>query len=64
MTKGIVVEDKSNGIRYAISEKNFNPKTQDKVRELKRFETVRGFKPRPRPEKTTPSPSTSVAKAK
>lgn len=46
MSNGIVVDHKENGRRYAISEKNFNPKIHDKVRELKPGETILGFKPK------------------
>jgi hypothetical protein len=42
---GIVVDHKESGVRYAISEKNFDPKAHKKVRNLKAGETVLGFKP-------------------
>jgi hypothetical protein len=40
---GIVVDHKETEIRYAISDKNYNPKIHTKVRDLKAGETVRGF---------------------
>ncbi|QBZ73206.1 hypothetical protein SEA_THERESITA_13 [Microbacterium phage Theresita] len=46
MSHGIVVEHKENGVRYAISEGNFNPKVHKKVRDLKPGESVLGYKPR------------------
>lgn len=45
MANGIVVDHKKSGVRYAISEKNFNPKVHKKVRELEPGETVHGFQP-------------------
>ena len=44
--KGIVVESLSSGNRYARSERNFNPKREKKVRDLRPGETVIGFKTR------------------
>lgn len=46
MSRGIVVDHKESGVRYAISESNFNTKVHKKVRELKPGETVLGYKPR------------------
>lgn len=46
--KGIVVEHKGNGVHYAISEINFNPKVHKKVRDLKPGESVLSYKPRPK----------------
>lgn len=43
---GIVVEHKDNGMRFAISERNFNPKVHKRVRALKPGETVLGYQPR------------------
>lgn len=62
MSHGIVVEHKRNGIRYAVSSHNFNPKDHVKVRDLKEDETVIGYKPRPLIKKTnqTSAPSTEV----
>lgn len=57
MSKGLVVQHKKTGNRYAVSEENFNPKTEDKVRELKRGETVRSFVARPKPHKTETTPA-------
>ena len=44
---GIVVDHKEAGVRYAISERNFNEKVHVKVRDLKPGETVLGFRPKP-----------------
>lgn len=46
MSNGIVVDHKESGVRYAISERNFNPKVHKKVRDLNPGETVRGFTPK------------------
>jgi len=46
--KGIVVDHKESGVRYAISESNFREATHDYVRDLKPGETVINFKPKPR----------------
>jgi hypothetical protein len=46
VAKGIVVEHKESGVRYAISEKNFNGKLQKKVRDLHPGETIIGYAPR------------------
>ena len=48
MAKGYVVMHKETGNEYAVSEGNFNPKTESKKRDLKKNETVRGYVPRPR----------------
>jgi hypothetical protein len=45
MSKGIVVDHKESGVRYAISETNFNKKVHTKVRDLRPGETVIGFRP-------------------
>ena len=45
MANGIVVDHKESGVRYAISERNFNHKVHTKIRDLKPGETVLGFKP-------------------
>lgn len=42
---GIVVDHVESGVRYAISDKNYNVKLHRKVRDLKPGETVRGFQP-------------------
>lgn len=62
MSHGIVVEHKRNGIRYAVSTHNFNPKDHVKVRDLNGDETVLGYKPRPHSKNTnkTSAPSTEV----
>lgn len=46
MSKGIVVDHKESGVRYAISEHNFNEKVHTRVRDLKPGETVLGFSPK------------------
>ncbi|QCW22283.1 hypothetical protein SEA_CHEPLI_14 [Microbacterium phage Chepli] len=45
-THGIVVEHKESGVRFAISDKNYNEKVHRKVRDLRAGETVRGYQPR------------------
>jgi len=45
---GIIVEHKESGVRFAISERNFNDKVHKKVRDLKPGETVVGYAPRRR----------------
>lgn len=44
-THGIVVDHKESGVRYAVSDKNYNEKIHRKVRDLKPGETVRAFQP-------------------
>lgn len=53
MSHGIVVEHKGNGVRFAVSERNFNPEVHKKVRDLKPGETVRGYLPRRKQETST-----------
>jgi len=48
MSRGIVVDHKESGVRYAVSEHNFNAEVHTKVRELKPGETVISFSPRPK----------------
>lgn len=55
---GIVVQHKATGNTYAVSEENFNPKTESKVRELKAWESPRSFAHKP---KTSKSGSATVA---
>lgn len=65
MSKGIIVDHKESGVRYAVSEHNFNDKVHKKVRDLKPGESVLGYSPRrkgspaepndPAPEKAAPS---------
>lgn len=43
---GIVVENKDNGSRYAISDKNYNPDKVRKVRDLRAGESVLTYQPR------------------
>ncbi|QDK03673.1 hypothetical protein SEA_ZENITSU_12 [Microbacterium phage Zenitsu] len=46
MSNGIVVDHKETGVRYAVSESNFNPKVHEKVRDLNPGETVLAYAPR------------------
>lgn len=48
--RGIVVDHKESGVRYAISESNFNPKLHRKVRPLLPTETVHGYQPKVAPK--------------
>lgn len=43
---GIVVEHKESGVRYAVSDRNYNEKIHHKVRDLRPGETVLGYKPK------------------
>lgn len=43
---GIVVDHKESGVRYAVSDKNFNPKLHRRVRDLKPGESVVGYRPK------------------
>lgn len=45
---GIVVEHKESEIRYAVSDRNFNPKVHRKVRDLRPGESVFSYAPRPK----------------
>lgn len=56
--RGMVVEHKNSGVRYAISEKNFNEKIHKRVRDLRPGETVLGFKPKPKQDLGTPTKKT------
>lgn len=49
-THGIVVDHKESGIRFAISDRNYNEKVHRKVRDLRPGETVHGFRPKRRTE--------------
>ncbi|QBZ73064.1 hypothetical protein SEA_PHERBOT_13 [Microbacterium phage Pherbot] len=75
MAHGIVVDHKESGVRYAVSERNFNEKIHTKVRDLKPGESVIGFQPKRRktvgeaapvqlPAKTEGSPSGGTKDAK
>ncbi|AVJ49761.1 hypothetical protein PBI_LUCKY3_13 [Microbacterium phage Lucky3] len=58
MTRGIVVDHKETGVRYAVSERNFNEKVHKKVRDLKPGESVIGYQPRrKKPVGQQPAPS-------
>ncbi|QZD98602.1 hypothetical protein SEA_JEMERALD_14 [Microbacterium phage Jemerald] len=43
---GIVVEHKESGVRYAVSDRNYNEKIHRKVRDLRPGETVLGYTPK------------------
>ncbi|QKN87775.1 hypothetical protein NEBULOUS_14 [Microbacterium phage Nebulous] len=43
---GIVVDHKESGVRYAVSDKNYNEKIHRKVRDLRPGETVVGYQPK------------------
>jgi hypothetical protein len=45
-THGIVVDHKETEIRYAVSDRNYNPEIHRKVRDLKPGETILGFQPK------------------
>lgn len=47
-SRGIVVQHKDTGNVYAISPENINPKTEKKIRNLTRSESIRSFKPFPK----------------
>lgn len=44
---GIVVENKESGLRYASLDRNFDPKSERKVRDLRVGETVHSFPVKP-----------------
>lgn len=46
MSQGIVVEHKESGVRYAISEANFNEAKHKKIRDLRPGESVRAYVPK------------------
>jgi hypothetical protein len=46
MSKGIVVDHKESGVRYAISEENIDEATEEYVRDLKPGETILGYVPK------------------
>lgn len=50
--KGIVVDHKESGVRYAISAHNFNEKIHTFVRNLFPHESVLGFKPKAKAQLT------------
>ena len=55
---GIVVEHKESGVRYAISDRNYDEKVHRKVRDLRAGETVLGYRPKRRSELSEGAPST------
>lgn len=58
---GIVVQHKATGNTYAVSEENFNPKTESKVRELKAGESVRSFTHKPKTNNKPASTGSATA---
>lgn len=58
---GIVVQHKATGNTYAVSEENFNPKTESKVRELKAWESVRSFAHKPKTNSKPASTGSATA---
>lgn len=46
---GIVVDNTENGRRYAISDRNYNPKVHRKVRDLRPGESVTSYRPKASP---------------
>ena len=52
--RGIVVDHKENGVRYAVSPRNYNPDIHILVRELRPGETVLGYKPKRRQVQAPP----------
>ena len=45
---GIVVDHVESGVRFAVSDANYNPKVHRKVRDLKAGESVTSYRPRAR----------------
>lgn len=43
---GIVVDHKETGVRYAISDRNYDQRIHSKVRDLKAGESVASFRPK------------------
>lgn len=43
---GIIVEHKESGVRFAISDRNYNEKVHRKIRDLRAGETVWAYQPR------------------
>lgn len=58
--RGIVVDHKESGVRYAVSERNYNPKIHTKVRELDPGETVLGFRPKRKEQTRKAAPNPAV----
>ena len=58
---GYVVVHKESNVQYAVSVPNFNQKIHDKVRDLKRGETVRGYAPRLKNKGSASSETPDVA---
>lgn len=50
---GIVVEHNETGVRYAVSEHNYNPDVHKRIRALKPGETTLGFQPKPKTTRNT-----------
>lgn len=45
---GIVVEHKETDIRFAVSDRNYDPKVHRKIRDLRPGESVQSYSPRPK----------------
>jgi hypothetical protein len=45
---GMIVDHKEHGIRYAVSERNYNPEIHEFVRDMLPGETTQGYRPRPK----------------
>jgi hypothetical protein len=62
---GIVVDHKESGVRYAVSDRNYNEKIHRKVRDLRPGETVLGYRPKRRQEagegQGSPAPTQDAA---
>ena len=43
---GFVVQNKHSKVKYAVSTKNFDPRSETKIRDLKANETTWAFQPR------------------
>lgn len=63
MSKGIVVDHKEAGARYAIWEDNFDDATMVKVRDLKPGETVMGYTPKAVKSKEAKAEEAEIKKA-
>lgn len=51
---GIVVQNKESGLRYASHDRNYDPKTERKVRDLKPGESVLSYPVKEAPEGWAP----------
>jgi hypothetical protein len=58
-THGIVVDNKESGLRYAVSDENYDSHKESKVRDLKPGETVIGYQPKLSPNFVAEEPRLS-----